>query len=165
MSHSTDFYTVRGYQLLDQDKSLLTPALEDYLEMIYRMSLLEDPIRMSYLARSLNVKTSSASKMVQNLSLLNLVSYKKYGVISLTPEGIEVGSYLYKRHYIIEAFLKNLDLSHDICTETELLEHNISPHTLSNIDLFNQYLTQHPLIKEDFKKFKQTQKEPKKNPE
>lgn len=158
MNNYTDFYTVRGYQLLDQDKNLLTPALEDYLEMIYRMSLLEDPIRMSHLAQSLNVKTSSASKMVQKLSSLNLVIYKKYGVISLTPQGIDVGSYLYKRHYIIETFLKNFDLSHDVCTETELIEHNISIDTVSNIDLLNQYLIQHPLIKEDFRKFKQSQK-------
>ena len=33
---NNQFHTVRGYQLLEQNKSVLTSAMEDYLEMIYR---------------------------------------------------------------------------------------------------------------------------------
>ena len=61
------FHTVRGYQLLEQNKRLLTSAMEDYLEMICRNSLQDGYIRINKLAELLNVKASSASKMVQKL--------------------------------------------------------------------------------------------------
>lgn len=52
------FHTVRGYELQRHNKNFLTPALEDYLEMIYRNSLNEDYIRINILAQLLNVKDS-----------------------------------------------------------------------------------------------------------
>ena len=152
--NNNEFYTVRGYQLLKQNKKLLTPALEDYLEMIYRISLQEKYTRMNTLAALLNVKPSSATKMVQKLSHLNLVDYQKYEGISLTAQGSEIGEFLYKRHRIIETFLELLALSKDVHMETELIEHHISPYTLENLNLLNQYLEQNPSIIEDFQKLK-----------
>jgi len=34
---NSEFHTVRGYQLIEQEKKLLTSAMEDYLEMIFRI--------------------------------------------------------------------------------------------------------------------------------
>jgi hypothetical protein len=42
-----EFHTVRGYQLLEQHRKILTPAMEDYLEMIYRNSLVKGYIRIN----------------------------------------------------------------------------------------------------------------------
>ena len=39
MPMENKFHTVRGYQLIKQNESRLTPALEDYLEMTYRLCL------------------------------------------------------------------------------------------------------------------------------
>lgn len=153
------FYTVRGYQLLEQNKKLLTPALEDYLEMIYRISLQGESIRINTLAGFLNVKPSSATKMVQKLSLLNLVDYQKYEVILLTPQGKEIGEFLYNRHRIIETFLTSLNLSKDVRMETELIEHSMSPDTVNNLDLFNQFLEQNPSIVEDFASFRDSKEQ------
>lgn len=154
MNNNREFYTVRGYQLLGQNQNPLTPALEDYLEMIYRIGLEENFIRMNTLADFLNVKTSSATKMVQKLYSLGFVDYQKYGIISLTLQGKELGKFLFKRHNIIETFLKTLELSNDICMETELIEHNITPHTVENIELLNRYLKQNPSIVNGFKNFR-----------
>ena len=50
MKDKQEFYTVRGYELLDQDKRLLTSAMEDYLEMIYRNNLQEGYTRINALS-------------------------------------------------------------------------------------------------------------------
>ncbi|EMS70640.1 Mn-dependent transcriptional regulator [Ruminiclostridium cellobioparum subsp. termitidis CT1112] len=140
------FHTVRGYQLLSQNKNLLTSAMEDYLEMIYRNSLVEGYMRVNTLSELLNVAAPSATKMVQKLSKLGLLDYKKYGIIFLTENGREIGKFLLERHNTIQEFLNNLGVSEDILTETELIEHYVSLTTLSKIGLFNKFLINNPEI-------------------
>jgi len=154
MPKSQEFHTVRGYQLLRHNQMLLTSALEDYLEMIYRYTVSEGYIRMNILSELLNVKPSSASKAVQKLAEQGLVDYKKYGIVFLTSKGKEIGKFLLQRHQIIEEFLKTIGITENILIETELIEHHISVETLKNIHLLNQFFAHRPDILNDFKKFK-----------
>ena len=78
---NSKFHTVRGYQLMEQNKKLLTPSMEDYLEMIYRNSLSEGFLRITTLSELLNVSAPSATNMVQKLSLAGLLDYKKHGIV------------------------------------------------------------------------------------
>ncbi len=149
------FHTVRGYQLLEQNKKLLTPAMEDYLEMIYRNSLIEGYMRINTLSELLNVAAPSATKMVQKLFRLGLLNYKKYGIIFLTENGKEVGKYLLQRHEIIEIFLMNLGVNENTLTETELIEHYISTPTLQRITIFNQFIIKNPDITLKLEEFAQ----------
>lgn len=148
------FHTVRGYQLLEQKKKVLTSSMEDYLEMIYRASLQDGYIRITTLSRFLNVQASSASKMVQKLTALGLLDYKKYGIIFLTESGQEMGRYLLERHNIVEKFLKFLGVGENLLVETELIEHNISVHTLRLLSLFTEFLAENPYVREQFDQFK-----------
>lgn len=149
------FHTVRGYQLLEQNKKLLTPAMEDYLEMIYRNSLIEGYMRINILSELLNVAAPSATKMVQKLFRLGLLNYKKYGIIFLTDNGKEVGKFLLERHQIIEIFLMNLGVNENALTETELIEHYISTPTLQRINIFNQFIEKNPEILQKLEEFAQ----------
>ncbi len=144
--NSNEFHTVRGYQLLYQEDKLLTSAMEDYLEMICRGVQNEGYIRINTLAESLNVKPSSATKMVQKLTELGLVDYKKYGIIFLTETGTKIGKFLLERHTIVENFLKIVGIKENLLTETELIEHNISPKTLMCIEEFIQFIDHHPEV-------------------
>jgi len=157
-----EFHTVRGYQLINQDKKLLTPAMEDYLEMIYRNSLQEGYMRINTLSELLNVKPSSATKMVQKLTELELLDYKKYGIIFLTDKGKEVGQFLLNRHNIIEKFLQTIGISENILVETELIEHNVGDKTLQNIDILNTFFQQNPDTFEKFKDYQAAQSNNKK---
>ncbi len=147
---NNEFHTVRGYQLLDQNKVLLTSAMEDYLEMIYRNSLKEGYLRMNKLAELLNVRVSSATKMVQRLGELGLINYKKYGVVELSQGGREIGEYLLVRHKIVENFLKLLNCEKDILQQTELIEHNINPLTVKKISILNQFFELNSDIKKQY---------------
>lgn len=148
------FHTVRGYQLLEQNKKLLTPAMEDYLEMIYRNSLIEEYIRVNTLSELLNVQAPSATKMVQKLNELGLIHYKKYGIIFLTDNGREIGQYLLDRHNVLEKFLQILASGDSPLIETELIEHSVSPETLDNIKVFIEFLECNLDIFKRFEDFK-----------
>lgn len=154
-----EFHTTKGYEIMHSEKSLITSSMEDYIEMIYRCSLEEEYIRLNTLAHLLNVRDSSASKMMKKLKELSLISYKKYGVITLSDKGREIGEYLYKRHNIIEEFLKNLsDEDHDVLVETELIEHVIGEKTVENIRILNEFFSDNPDFLSKYTQFKHDRK-------
>jgi DtxR family Mn-dependent transcriptional regulator len=153
---SKEFRTVRGYQLLQQNKRLLTPAMEDYLEMIYRNSLQEGYLRVNKLAELLNVKASSASKMVQKLGKLGLLNYEKYGIIVLSDSGREIGEFLLERHRIIEDFLKLLGCGEDVLVQTELIEHNINTSTVENLKILNDFFESNKEIADKYREYKKS---------
>lgn len=153
MDLMSEFHTVRGYQLIEQSNRKLTSAMEDYLEMIYRNSLVEGYMRINTLSELLNVAAPSATKMVQKLSRRGLLNYKKYGIIFLTESGREVGKFLLKRHEIIELFLNNLGVKDNLLTETELIEHNVSVTTLEKMNHFNEFLIKNPDIIERYHQY------------
>lgn len=149
-----EFHTVRGYQLMEQKKKLLTPAMEDYLEMIYRNIRDEGYMRINKISELLNVQPPSATKMVQKLARLGYLDYKKYGIIFLTERGKSMGKFLLDRHNVIETFLKSVGIKENLLIETELIEHNVSINTLKCIDHLNAFLKTHPEVLDEFEKFK-----------
>lgn len=157
MSKDNGFYTVRGYQLQNLNNRILTSGMEDYLEMIYRNMETEGYMRIKKLSELLNVKPSSATKMVQKLASLGLVDYHKYGIIFLTDQGKKYGRFLLERHKIIEKFLSNIGIAENLLAETELIEHSISKATMDNIDLLNRFFEKHRDILEEFRRFKEVQ--------
>lgn len=151
------FYTVRGYELQRYNKNILTPALEDYLEMIFRNSLNEKYIRINMLAQMLNVKDSSASKMVKKLGELGLVNYEKYGIVTLTDEGTKLGEYLLKRHNILENFLSFIGCKEDALVQAELIEHVITDDTVINMEILYDFFKSDKYVLERYMEFKKTQ--------
>jgi len=150
-----NFHTVRGYENINLTTKLITPSMEDYLEMIYRCSIEEEVVRLNKIAQMLNVRDSSASKMMKKLGELLLIKYEKYGVIMLTNEGISVGKYLLERHNIIESFLKYLGGKDEVLQETELIEHIISIKTTQHISMLNMFFEENLDILESYTKFKE----------
>ncbi|WP_425449129.1 metal-dependent transcriptional regulator [Dethiothermospora halolimnae] len=149
------FHTARGYQMLNSENKLLTPSMEDYLEMIYRVCLEEGYIRVNQLAARLNVRPPSVTKVVKKLKNLGLVEYEKYGVVKLTEEGKELGQFLLRRHGIIEEFLKKLGIEKTLLRDTEMIEHDVSINTLKSIHILNKFLDENPDVIKKYKKFKE----------
>ncbi|MDO5516343.1 MAG: iron dependent repressor, metal binding and dimerization domain protein [Clostridium sp.] len=153
-----NFHTVRGYENINLNKKLLTPSMEDYLEMIYRCSDNEEFVRLNKIAQMLNVRDSSASKMMKKLGDLGLIKYEKYGVIILTEQGRSIGSYLLIRHNIIDQFFRNLGKTDDMLSEIELIEHVISSETVENMYLLNKFFEENNDIVEKYNEFKKNNK-------
>lgn len=134
MNNPSEFYTLKGYQL--NDHTQITPAMEDYLEMICRMVKKQDVVRIKDLANSLNVKPSSASKMANQLKNFGLVSFERYGYIKPTTKGLKRGDYLLYRHDVLNAFLCFINQSKDETEQVEKIEHFLDKNTIRNIEKF-----------------------------
>jgi len=160
MTDDREFYTFRGY-LMMQDRQQMTPSMEDYLEMIYRSHLQEGYARTSQLAAQLNVQASSVTKTVQKLSRLGLLNYEKYGLIRLTEKGKRIGSFLLKRHILIENFLKLIGVKEPyLLRDTEMIEHHLSLNAFHKIKLLYKFLQANPAVMDQFNHYKLERRKP-----
>lgn len=131
MPQTDNFYTLKGYSLLEHTK--ITASMEDYLEMIYRLSQDNQPVRIKELAECLHVKPSSASKMTGNLKKQGLVRFEKYGTVSLSSDGKHLGEYLLFRHQVLTRFFSYVNQKSSDLEQVEKVEHFMNPETVYNI--------------------------------
>lgn len=131
----------------------LTASMEDYLEMIYRLSAEKGYTRTHDLAATLNVQPPSTTRMIQRMSELRLVNYEKYGIITLSNKGKEIGEALLQRHMMVEEFLELIGITENILEETEKIEHTISVGTLQCIANLTAFLKNNPQVLKAFKDF------------
>lgn len=131
MRNASGFYTMKGYQL--NTGTGMSSAMEDYLEMIMRLVQQKGCVRIRDLSNMLHVKPSSATKMVQQLSLAGYTHSERYGEICLTEKGCETGHYLLYRHDVIHRFLCALNQTTDELDQTEKIEHFLTPGTVNNL--------------------------------
>lgn len=151
--NKNDFYTFNEY-MRKEDKSL-TASMEDYLEMIYRLTKNNGFTRIHELSNALNVQPPSATKMVQKLAELKLLKYERYGILMLEEEGKELGEALLNRHNIIENFLRILGIpDSEILDETEKIEHTISKQTTKCFQDFVEFIKKNPQVADEFKIFR-----------
>jgi len=147
-----DFYTLNGY--MKKENNFLTPSMEDYLEMIYRLSLNTGFTRVNELSNALNVQPPSATNMVHKLAELKLLKYIKYGVLELEEDGKKFGKILLNRHNTVESLLRILDVSE--CNVLEETEHTISNKTTKCFQDFVQFIKDNPQILINFKTYRKT---------
>ena len=140
------FYTFNNY--LKASMGIITASMEDYIEMIYRLSNESGFTRVGDLSKALNVKPASITKMIKKLDELSLVNYEKYGYIKLTADGSSYGEYLLYRHNTVEKFLKTIGVNKNILEETEKIEHVLSKETFERIEYFIEIIEDSPIIKE-----------------
>lgn len=125
------FYTARGYEILDKEG--LTASMEDYLEMICRLSMEKGYTRVKELSQALNVQAPSVTRMVQKLHEKDFLFYEPYGILRLSDSGRELGLYLLQRHQTLEDFFVMLGITKNVHKDVEGIEHNISHNTLQTI--------------------------------
>jgi Mn-dependent DtxR family transcriptional regulator len=141
-----EFHTFNSY--MKKIHKRMTASMEDYLEMICRLSKKTGFTRIYELSNALNVQPPSATMMVQKLAKLKLLKYEKYGIVILEKKGIKLGELLLKRHKTVESLLTILGVNSNlILEETEKIEHTISGETLERIYNFINFLNERPDIK------------------
>ena len=125
------FKTQKAYDL--ERTNTITFAMEDYIEMIYRTN--KENIKITELAKLLNIKSSSVSKMIEKLKDLNLVEKEKYGEINLTYDGKNLGRYLLKRHNILCKFFNKINNKNNLYL-VEQIEYFFDKETIESIEKF-----------------------------
>jgi DtxR family Mn-dependent transcriptional regulator len=110
----------------------LTRALEDYLGTILELGA---PVRVSAIARRLNVAKPSVTEAVKRLTEKGLVESARYGRVDLTPKGFDVACKVRARNSVLLAFLVDIlgvsraTADRDAC----VLEHGLSAETAARL--------------------------------
>ena len=133
-----EFYTLKGYKIKNEE--ILSSSMEDYIEMIYRLSEKSEEVRVSDLSQALNVQPPSTTKMIKRLAKDNYVIYEKYGCIKLTEKGKSIGNKLMERHDIIFEFLNCIGVKENLLEQTEIIEHAVNEEVLDKISQLTRFL-------------------------
>lgn len=142
MLDNNEYYTFNEYI----KKNNLTPSEEDYIEMIYRLSLEEKPILAREISKRLNIKPPSVTKMLKKLNDKNLIIYKKYGYVELSNLGINVGKNLLYRHNVVYEFLNVIGIEDNIHEQTEKIEHTLSIEAVKKINDLSDFIKENDLV-------------------
>lgn len=118
---------------------MLTYAEENYLKIIYHLSLTEEAgISTNAIANKMNTKASSVTDMLKKLSEKELINYKKYKGVFITQNGKLTAKMIIRKHRLWEVFLVeklnfNWDEVHELAEE---LEHIKSEKLINALDKF-----------------------------
>jgi DtxR family Mn-dependent transcriptional regulator len=109
----------------------LTPAIEDYLKIIYDLSCEGRRVKTKQIAEALDVRPASVTGMIQKLANNDppLVDYRKHYGVKPTPEGERAALQIIRNHRLLEMFLhETMGFPWDeVHEEAHQLEHVISP--------------------------------------
>lgn len=114
----------------------ITPAMEDYLKVIYKLQQESDKVTTQSISERMNVQSPSVTNMVKRLADLNLVEYAPYRGVLLTASGRKAALEVVRHHRLLELYLKEaLGYSWDqVHEEADRLEHSISEEFEARID-------------------------------
>jgi DtxR family Mn-dependent transcriptional regulator len=125
----------------------MTFSEENYLKAIYHLSTLKAlEISTNAIAEMMETKASSVTDMLKKLAEKDLVHYKKYQGVFLTPKGKLAAKMIVRKHRLWEVFLVeklafSWDEVHDIA---EQLEHIKSEQLINRLDDFLGNPTEDP---------------------
>ena len=125
----------------------MTFSEENYLKTIYHLTAsLSTEISTNAIAEMMETKASSVTDMLKKLAEKDLVHYKKYQGVFLTPKGKLAAKMIVRKHRLWEVFLVeklafSWDEVHDIA---EQLEHIKSEQLINRLDDFLGNPTEDP---------------------
>ena len=96
----------------------LTNSQEEYLKTIYILENSNKKIRVTDIAKRLNITKPSVNRAVKMLKEIKLIEYEAYGEILLTNEGKKYAREILKKQDIVKIFLTDiLEVSQEVAEE------------------------------------------------
>jgi DtxR family Mn-dependent transcriptional regulator len=89
-------------------RKALSSTLEDYLESIFRLERTKRAARVRDIASYMGVTKSSVNAALRSLDEKQLLEYKPYELIVLTPKGRDRALTILRNHHIISQFLRDV---------------------------------------------------------
>lgn len=108
---------------------MITQAVEEYMEAIYKLSLADGPVIAARLAERMKVSPPTVADMLRRLAENGLAKSNRRDGVTLTKKGQEMAETLVRRHRLWERFLTDV-LGLDwgaVHEEACRLEHAMSP--------------------------------------
>jgi|GEM_PF-3677704 Mn-dependent transcriptional regulator len=92
---------------MSSEKTLSENA-EEYLEVLYKLSLKERPVKTTKISNMLNISPASVTQMIKKLEKEGYVNYSPYKGVTLTEEGYKIASNITRKHRLLERFLHDV---------------------------------------------------------
>lgn len=92
---------------MSSEKSLSENA-EEYLEVLYKLSLKKRPVKTTKISNMLNISPASVTQMIKKLEKEGYVYYSPYKGVTLTEEGYKIASNITRKHRLLERFLHDV---------------------------------------------------------
>lgn len=133
----------------------LTPALEDYLETIYRLMAGTGYARVRDIAAARDVQPGSVSPAMKRLDALGLVEYERRESVRLTERGLQLARRVDSRHRVLQRFFESFlrlpaDVAeHDACAA----EHALSSLTVDRLVRLFEYMEMCPQGEDQLQRF------------
>lgn len=122
---------------------MLSRRTEDYLRTILEIVEEKGYARVKDIAKKMKVSLPTVTEMLKKLDNKKLVTYEKYGGVTLTPQGKEIAKSIKIRHDTFIKFLKLILVPEDIAEkDAHELEHRLSPKTIEQLTKFVDFITQ-----------------------
>lgn len=123
---------------------MVTQTEENYLKTLFHLTheiANKTEAGTNELAEALEITPATANNMLKKLKEKNLVSYEKYGKITLTKQGEKLAVDIVRKHRLWETFLyEKMDFTWDEVHEVaEQLEHIKSPKLIEQLEKLLNY--------------------------
>ncbi len=124
----------------------LTPSLEDYLEVILKLTKENNVARVKDIAEKINVKFSSVTGALKQLSKLGLVNYQPYQYITLTEKGKNEAKKIERKRKILRNFFtKFFGMKYTEAEETACkVEHFLENEIIDKFEKLNEFIEKCP---------------------
>lgn len=114
--------------------SCVSPAEQDYLEAIHELIEKRGCAKVTEIARRLQFKGPSVTRMVQKLARDGYLKYQKYRGVVMTSRGRATAADMRHRHQLLRRFLISLGVdARTADADAGGMEHHISPKTLKSL--------------------------------
>lgn len=131
----------------------ISASMQDYLETILEIEEKEEAVRITDIAKKMNIAKASVNQTVKKLKSMGLVKHQTYGPVELTKSGKDLALKVKERHILIRKFLINvLEVEPQIAEKDAcLMEHVVSRQTMEKLTIFlksNGYIKEKEIAKE-----------------
>ena len=123
----------------------ISNRVEDYLRVIYEVVKRKGYARTKDIAAELGVKPPTVTEMLKKLDRKGLISYEKYGGVTLTKKGEEIARSVESRHETFIKLLEMLLVPEEVARrDAHVLEHGLSPETIEQFTKFVEFISNSP---------------------
>lgn len=128
---------------------VLTTSMEDYMETILQIFIEKKGVRVSDIAKRMDVSKPSVTGALQALARQGLVNHEPYDVISLTDKGEQMARGVLNRHEVLRRFLKDVLVIPEKDAESTAcgLEHAMTPVVTEKLAALVESISRCPLAK------------------
>jgi len=128
----------------------LSKSLEDYLETVYNLADKVNGTQVKDIADYMQVSMPAVTTAMKHLHEKDLVTYKAYEPIKLTPAGTKLAKSIVNRHLTIKTFLTDVLKLDNVTAHKEacILEHSMESATIKKLAILIDKVKQDPHFKE-----------------